>query len=1091
MSNEKNTENENEKDSVIFTIQPDTVSDLDESDDQVHLKIANQIVDIIKTTNTQGYSIGLEGQWGSGKSTVLNLINKSLENEESTFLFYIDAWAHEGDFLRRVFLEKLIEAIKNKFPEVKEDEDFNDLSNKISNRLITRTITHTPQINKFGTFLSIFSLLFLPAGFIFIDNSCKDLTLFGSTPNFLFLTGLIICLLPLIILLFAKLIKKDKILWTMETTDDLTNESTKESEKTSVEFEHYFTLLLDFLSKKKYTKFVCEIDNLDRINSEDSLKIWSTLQIFTKSKNVSIDRKRKEKISIWNIVPYDYDALNKIWPSDTENSFLNKSFQIRIDVPQLPFSGWESIAKSILSKTIKNLPEAENNVIISVLKWSRESITDTPSFRDIKIYINQVGLLYERDYPSIGLFSICYFCVLRYLKYQTIEEIKENIIKGEIKKDRTLNFSDDVELVITELAALCFDVSKEKGMQLVLSAPIQDALQNKKIDIIHKLRKDYGNIILSIIEQVLRNDTGKYYSNYLYTLYKTVYSELEQQVTFYLRNNLSQLTKNISEINTKDLCAIISIANNKGNMNELIISAYTADIITKLKSEKPATNIAESIISILNVLEKIDLRLSYNELTIQGFQNLSDQITDLETFKLFGEHIDAIDNIDSDISSNIQPGSAIKDSLVAATKLAVFSGRKDWVKTINAVKKSIEHFRGTANTNLTVNNIKILESIIMCDFDENSKNQFILLLSSWVFWNYLFYLRSPDALKIASLLICLVNDGSYYSNISNNDNSSTGYRQVIELYNKPENADYFYKMICITKKFDCIWELAKNKHSPIAGAVLDMAVEKNNIDFFKIINVYSYYIKLYDLISADNKETFLELLLNNTDFINELNDESSLSLLSNLKACFDLLCTSHYKVFNPIVKKELEKLEQNDWERAFKDNKLLIEILIKSSNGSELKEIRNNFETAFSDYLINTIKQDKGSLFSCEQLKSLYDLLISSFRNIVSYKISKTLLENEFKCNIDIFDFISEKISFSSLFSEREKDFTIFLSNCLSKKDFACLEKIMKTVGNNYTTGKFSSESIELLEQPLMEAFKDTNEHNKEILNNLQEKFFK
>lgn len=100
----KNTKNENN--SVIFTIQPDTVSDMDGSDDQVHLKIANQIVDIIKTTNTQGYSIGLEGQWGSGKSTVLNLINKSLENEESTFLFYIDAWVHEGDFLRRVFLEK-------------------------------------------------------------------------------------------------------------------------------------------------------------------------------------------------------------------------------------------------------------------------------------------------------------------------------------------------------------------------------------------------------------------------------------------------------------------------------------------------------------------------------------------------------------------------------------------------------------------------------------------------------------------------------------------------------------------------------------------------------------------------------------------------------------------------------------------------------------------------------------------------------------------------------------------------------------------------------------------------------------------------
>ncbi|MYH40389.1 MAG: hypothetical protein F4150_01075, partial [Chloroflexi bacterium] len=54
-----------------------------------------------------GRTIGLEGRWGSGKSTIVGLLERRLTGPDS-LVFVFDAWAHEGDPLRRSFLQKQI-----------------------------------------------------------------------------------------------------------------------------------------------------------------------------------------------------------------------------------------------------------------------------------------------------------------------------------------------------------------------------------------------------------------------------------------------------------------------------------------------------------------------------------------------------------------------------------------------------------------------------------------------------------------------------------------------------------------------------------------------------------------------------------------------------------------------------------------------------------------------------------------------------------------------------------------------------------------------------------------------------------------------
>jgi predicted KAP-like P-loop ATPase len=95
----------------------DHPSSSDEFRGQPHQGVAETLVSIL-TSGHGGRAIGLEGTWGSGKSTVIDIARSKLQNTNSdtagsqkhTF-FVFDAWAHQGDPLRRVSLQELIQCL--------------------------------------------------------------------------------------------------------------------------------------------------------------------------------------------------------------------------------------------------------------------------------------------------------------------------------------------------------------------------------------------------------------------------------------------------------------------------------------------------------------------------------------------------------------------------------------------------------------------------------------------------------------------------------------------------------------------------------------------------------------------------------------------------------------------------------------------------------------------------------------------------------------------------------------------------------------------------------------------------------------------
>ncbi len=227
-----------------FRILHEVVAPDDLFPDKTHEKIANTLFDLIQSSD-QGVTIGLEGGWGSGKSTVVNLLRKKLADlGDDTLFFIFDAWAHDGDPLRRIFLESLISEID---PDGK-DEKLTLLQQEISGRKKSVEVKTKKSTSKLGGLLSL-AAIFVPAGAAILaalDYSTVTMLPSAKGLHWGFIGGLTLALSPLWPLgywcLWGNKNEKGKKQWDFfasNTQESYTQDITEDGERTSVEFEQF------------------------------------------------------------------------------------------------------------------------------------------------------------------------------------------------------------------------------------------------------------------------------------------------------------------------------------------------------------------------------------------------------------------------------------------------------------------------------------------------------------------------------------------------------------------------------------------------------------------------------------------------------------------------------------------------------------------------------------------------------------------------------------------------------------------------------------------------------------------------------------
>lgn len=359
-----------ENKSIYLTDNPN----IEQDSFQVHTNISETLFDIIKkhTVNKNSFTIGLFGEWGSGKSYIVNKLAENIKkNDEKKITYlYIDIWKYSGfPLLRSILfdLNKQFRLLSEKNGEkykafssgykkngqnlqyfLKYDKQFKDelkLTPKESWDKIYFTLKkyRIIWIIFIVLFLSFIIPLFLP--FQWKDSSIyKELSpLLKVLKYFVSFTGISSVFL---LLLKTPLTDLGKLVFFRSIVRDYT-------EKANFSPEQFESIFNDMLSKIKDEKYVIVFDNLDRCEPNIAYETLSTIKTFMDIKNCIY------------IIPADDEAIKKYlsnfkYEENNDNNtsfqrkfaeeFIDKIFQTYIRIPILKEVERDNYIKEQLEK---------------------------------------------------------------------------------------------------------------------------------------------------------------------------------------------------------------------------------------------------------------------------------------------------------------------------------------------------------------------------------------------------------------------------------------------------------------------------------------------------------------------------------------------------------------------------------------------------------------------------------------------------------------------------------------------------------------------------------------------------------------------
>lgn len=462
-----------------------------------HQRVANAICELILSEPEGGKTIGIEGTWGSGKSTIVNLIKGNLSSSSENLVFLFDAWAHHDDPLRRTFLESLIlQAEEKKWSN--DPEVWKRVRHVLAQRVKIESKTTRPKLKPWARLL-VLSLLFLPVGTALLSSGLSNPI--SSVDYFaLKLVGGLLCTLLPGLILIGNLAQSwfrgsgissnafdEPLAFLLQSfTPDTTTETFQTINPTSIEFENVFSDLMSEILSQGERRVVIVLDNLDRVEANEALSLLSTLQTFLQHSGSNVKWLKR----LWIIIPYDREGLEKLWQSNRDTntqdrssddqgkgtdleiatSFLDKRFQIRFEVPPLVLTNWSEYLNRLFKIAFPDHSETEFHLTYRVYATYRPNANLSPTPRELKQYVNQIGVIHRQWKDSFPLPHIGFYVLLRRARRNVIQEL----LTDKFREPHLLAVLGS-ELV-DNLTALAFNVEVPLARQLLLREPIEKAL---------------------------------------------------------------------------------------------------------------------------------------------------------------------------------------------------------------------------------------------------------------------------------------------------------------------------------------------------------------------------------------------------------------------------------------------------------------------------------------------------------------------------------------------------------------------------------------------------------------------------------------
>ena len=356
-----------------------------------HNDVAPALKEILENDSCV-HTIGLFSKWGTGKSTIIEMIRHDLGSP----MFVFDAWKYQEDSLRRIFLIELVNFLIEQKQLLPEDKKILDPLYKSTEEqqevAIDKPLESGSWFKKFRQSINThwpFSLaISLAAIWIFLSLALtSENTFTQAIKEFISFVTSISILAFIFKPLFEKIWERsvDKFLSSLNTLASIKTKVEKEERLNSPEqFEALFKLIL----KKVAKKVVIVFDNIDRVQGDAAIKILSAIKTFLDPAGV---------VGLVFIVPCDSEAIisqiKNFYGGQDDNAFdpseyLRKLFNVVIWTPEFIEADLHAYIKKLINDTgeIKALLQGQDaEDIVYVIS---NAFSNNP--REIKQFINNL-----------------------------------------------------------------------------------------------------------------------------------------------------------------------------------------------------------------------------------------------------------------------------------------------------------------------------------------------------------------------------------------------------------------------------------------------------------------------------------------------------------------------------------------------------------------------------------------------------------------------------------------------------------------------------------------------------------------------------
>lgn len=344
-------------------------SDNETSEDLLGFKVhADLLIDVINDETILPITVGVFGDWGSGKSSILKIIYDNLKSEDQddlkddTLVLYFNGWIFEGyDDAKAALLETIIE----KFEKHK----------KLAPKIKDETVKLLKSVNWMRVLGLGFKKVVLPSAAAYITGGAS--------------------MIPFLMNEFSKL-KGDELVEKLKGDEaenflqSIIKKNGEEDSKLIREFRNDFK---DMIDKSEIKKLVVIIDDLDRCTPERLIENLEAIKLFLNVEKTAFIIGADPRI-VRHAIEFRYKT-DKIENSDDPNSrnnrivsdYLEKLIQVPYILPKLSDNEVETYMTLLFCK--KELGEDFKNVLEVFYRHRQSDRYGTFGFGDLKGIISE------------------------------------------------------------------------------------------------------------------------------------------------------------------------------------------------------------------------------------------------------------------------------------------------------------------------------------------------------------------------------------------------------------------------------------------------------------------------------------------------------------------------------------------------------------------------------------------------------------------------------------------------------------------------------------------------------------------------------